>query len=107
MAYGSPERLLRLTGIIENAIWRGRMSARDEVVLGADVTERARAKSNKGTAVLSVRLTTQELAKVDAASRATGRSVAQITREALAGYSTYLTQEPSITISARDYTVTS
>ncbi|MBI2917899.1 MAG: CopG family transcriptional regulator [Chloroflexi bacterium] len=61
-------------------------AARNRYVLGQEVTSAARAKTRAETVVLSVRLTTEEMAAVEAASRATGRAVSQVVREAIKGY---------------------
>jgi hypothetical protein len=72
----------------------------EEYVLGQDITDAASAKSRRGTAVLSVRLSVDELSEIDAISRATGRTASQVVREALGGYlhaSKYA--QPTITVS--------
>ncbi len=69
--------------------------------LGADVTDKARAKTAKGTAVLSVRLTTDELEKLDAASKLAGKSISQVAREALASYAAFATHGANVTISGK------
>jgi len=64
----------------------------DEYVLGEEVTERIKGK-NKGTVVLSVRLTSDELKRLESLSRETGKTVSQVVRAAISRYST----TPSLT----------
>jgi predicted DNA-binding protein len=64
-------------------------AARREYVLGQEVTSAAAAKVRTGTAVLSVRLTAGELAAVEAASKASGKTVSQVVREAIKSYLHY------------------
>jgi hypothetical protein len=58
----------------------------DEFVLGEEVTQAARGKPRRETAVLSVRLSVEEIAELEALSRASGKSMSQILREALLSY---------------------
>ncbi len=58
----------------------------EEVVLGQNVTEYARAKASKGTAVISVRLSTDDIARLETIGRASGKTVSQVVRDALAAY---------------------
>lgn len=69
--------------------------------LGSDVTDKAKAKSSKGTAVLSVRLTIDELAKLDAASKLAGKSISQVAREAIASYAAIAAHTANVTISGK------
>jgi predicted DNA-binding protein len=62
----------------------------DEYELGAEVTERAAARGGKNSAVLSVRLHVEDLHRLETASAVTGRSVAQIVREAISAYVAYV-----------------
>jgi hypothetical protein len=57
-----------------------------EYELGRDVTESASSKSRSTSVVLSLRVTTDELAEVEAVSRATGRSISQVVREAVQNF---------------------
>jgi predicted transcriptional regulator len=72
----------------------------EEYVLGPDVTPSAAARERRGTTVLSVRLAPDELAQLESVSRATGRTISQIVREALSSciqLSRYA--QPSVTLS--------
>lgn len=62
------------------------MDDRDDYVLGEDVTHLAAPKGKRDTAVISVRLATQELRELDALSKATGKTISQVVREALAAF---------------------
>ena len=55
-------------------------------VLGEDVTSVAASKRASGTAVVSVRLTSAEVAELESLSRASGKTISQIAREALTAY---------------------
>ncbi|MDA8216642.1 MAG: ribbon-helix-helix domain-containing protein, partial [Dehalococcoidales bacterium] len=55
-------------------------------VLGEDVTSLAASKRASGTAVVSVRLTSAEVAELESLSRASGKTISQIAREALTAY---------------------
>jgi predicted DNA-binding protein len=82
-------------------------SKNDNIELGREVTAQARAKEKKGTAVLSVRLSIEELKKLDAASRITGKSIAQLAREALSSYAAFATQSVNVTVTRRDFAISS
>ena len=59
------------------------MSDVDEIVLGRDVTALAKAKGGaKGTVVLSVRIATDDLKRLDALAQAENRTMSQLAREA-------------------------
>ena len=78
-----------------------------EFELGADVTGAAAAKVKKQTAVLSVRLTVDELSRLEAGSRMTGKAVSQLLREALKGYLLFIGQESvNVTVSRHDMDTT-
>lgn len=63
------------------------MSAKqEEYALGDDVTSSVAAKPRTGTVVLSVRVRVEELAAIEAASRATGKSLSQLVRDAVSTY---------------------
>lgn len=70
---------------------------KDEYVLGANVTKKARKGTAKETAVMSVRLTTNEVAHLESLSRSTGLSVAQIIRDAIASYEV---KEPGVVMAS-------
>lgn len=57
-----------------------------EYELGDDVTSLAAGKSAHPTAVLVVRLSLDELSRVESMSRETGETPSQMVREALANY---------------------
>ena len=57
-----------------------------EFVLGDDVTSLARSRLRKGSVVLSVRLSAEELAAVDALASENGKTPSQIVREAIRDY---------------------
>jgi hypothetical protein len=72
----------------------------DEFVLGEDVTEAARPRGRKESAVLSVRLPIEEIAEVEALSRAANKSMSQLVREALQAYRALIERsQPTITVS--------
>ena len=54
--------------------------------LGKEVTSAAKSKTQQGTAVVSVRLATEEVARLERITRATGKSISQVIREAIAAY---------------------
>ena len=56
------------------------------VVLGENVTQFAKAKSGKGTAVISVRLSTDDISRLETVGRASGKTVSQVVRDAIAAY---------------------
>jgi hypothetical protein len=58
----------------------------EDFVLGEDVTSLARSKIRKESVVLSVRLSAEEFAAVDALSRETGRTPSQTVRNAIKDY---------------------
>jgi predicted transcriptional regulator len=76
-----------------------------EYELGLDVTEKVRKRSSTETAVLSIRLSVAELARLDALARAKGRSISQIVRDAIAGYAGGEDQS-YVTISQKEATTT-
>ena len=59
-----------------------------EYVLGAKVTEAAKGRKQSASVVLSVRLSTEELVRLESLSESTGKTVAQIVREAISNYRT-------------------
>ncbi|MBI2322401.1 MAG: CopG family transcriptional regulator [Chloroflexi bacterium] len=72
----------------------------EDFVLGQEVTDAARAQARRGTAVVSVRLSTEELAQVEAISRATKRTISQVVRDAVMRYIHVREHQPfSVTIS--------
>ncbi len=82
------------------------MSAKhDTYTLGNDVTSSVASRSRTGTVVLSVRVRIEEMAEIEATSRATGKSLSQLVRDAV---STYLhfqrTGAHVVTISDRSHT---
>jgi hypothetical protein len=58
----------------------------EEYELGKDVTQLAKATSKKETSVVSVRLTSSEIAKLERIGRENGKTVSQVIREAIAAY---------------------
>ncbi len=74
----------------------------EEFVLGKDVTRRAAGRSQEGgTAVLSVRLHTEDLALLETLSGETGKNYSQIVREAIRRYSHESERvQPTVTISS-------
>ena len=58
----------------------------EDVVLGENVTKYAKAKAGKGTTVISVRLGTEEIARLEALGQTTGKTVSQVVREAIAAF---------------------
>ncbi len=72
----------------------------EDFVLGEDVTSLARSKIRKESVVLSVRLSAEEFAAVDALSRQTGRTPSQTVRNAIRDYvQGAKASQPTITIS--------
>ena len=73
------------------------MSSRsdEEYELGRNVTHLAQAGSRKETAVLSIRVPSTEIARLERMGRETGKSVSQIVRDAIASYSV---RSPSLII---------
>ncbi len=83
------------------------MSAKHEAyTLGSDVTSSARPDGSRtGTVVLSVRVRIEELAEIEATSRATGKSLSQLVRDAVATYLHFQrTGAHVVTISDRSHT---
>jgi hypothetical protein len=58
-----------------------------EYELGKEVTDKIKSKA-KGTVVFSVRLTTDELKRLEVVSQESGKTVSQVVREAINSYST-------------------
>jgi hypothetical protein len=85
-----------------------KMSDEQEYVLGQDVTEAAASKTKGGTTVLSVRLTTEELAAIEAVADETGRTLSQVVREAIHSCIQLVrSSQPMVTVSIRDVHTTS
>lgn len=61
-------------------------SNEEKYELGEDVTQAAAAKERKGSVVLSVRLSSHELAKLEQVAQASGKTISQIVREAVTGF---------------------
>lgn len=59
---------------------------RRDFELGRDVTAHAKADGKRETVVLSVRVTGEELRRLEILARNSGRSVSQLVREALNAY---------------------
>ena len=57
-----------------------------EYELGKDVTNSARSKTARDTAVVSVRLPVEDVARLERLCHQTGKSMSQIVREAIHGY---------------------
>jgi metal-responsive CopG/Arc/MetJ family transcriptional regulator len=62
------------------------MTDEQEYVLGDDVTRFARSKGQSGSAVLSVRLSAEELAAIETVAEQTGKNLSQVVREAVRTY---------------------
>ena len=62
------------------------MSDHQDYVLGEDITDAAKGHAHRGTAVVSVRMSTDEVGRLEALSRERGVTVSQIVREAVAAY---------------------
>src|SRR4051794_10054426 len=76
-----------------------------EDTLGGDGTEVMAPKARRSTTVLSVRVTSEELAQLEIASRATGKTLSQLVREAIAGcMNGGAGGQPSITVSVEGIT---
>jgi hypothetical protein len=76
----------------------------DEFVLGEDVTEAARPRARKESAVLSVRLSAAEIAELEALADAANKSLSQIVREALHAYRHLVAgTQPTITVSVEGW----
>lgn len=76
----------------------------EDYVLGQDVTGAAVSKSRAGSAVLSVRLTADELAAIEAVAIKTGKNLSQVVREAVRNClqyveNDYASSRPTVTIS--------
>lgn len=59
-------------------------AAFDEYVLGKDVTPIAAGGEKKPTAVVSVRMTSSEIARLERIGRESGQTVSQVIRDAIA-----------------------
>lgn len=75
---------------------------REDYVLGKNITEAVASKKRDATAVLSVRLSAEEVKALEAVSAATGRTMSQVAREALKAYLHRQERiaQPTVTISA-------
>ncbi len=58
----------------------------DDCILGKDVTNAAQAKGQRGTTVISVRLSTDEVARLEQIGRLSGKTISQIVRDAILAY---------------------
>ena len=56
----------------------------DDYVLRTEITDMAKAKTKKGSVVISVRLSAAEFARLEYISQSTGTSVSRVVREAIA-----------------------
>jgi hypothetical protein len=84
------------------------MTEEREYMLGEDVTSAARPRSKSGTAVLSVRLTAEELSAIERVALETGKTLSQVVREALrSGIHVIREPHPAVTVSIRDTSDTS
>jgi|SRR6266536_1527686 len=59
------------------------MNDEQEYVLGQDVTKAAESKNRSGSVMLSVRLSADELAAIEAMADASGKTLSQVVREAV------------------------
>ena len=59
------------------------MNDEHEYVLGQDVTKAAESKNRSGSVMLSVRLSAEELAAIEAMADASGKTLSQVVREAV------------------------
>ena len=78
------------------------MSASEQGIfeLGENVTSRAKSKSQRGTAVLSVRLPVSELTELEIFANASGKIPSQIAREAIREFlQSPRYAQPTVTIS--------
>ena len=66
-----------------------------EYILGRNVTERARAQENRGTVVLSLRLSSVEFDMLSDLAESQGRTVSQVAREAIQGSLKHRARETS------------
>ncbi len=74
----------------------------EEFALGENVTALAKSKSRGGSAVVAVRLSLSEFSEIESISRATGRSVSQVVREALRNWLHFdASSQPTVTISIK------
>lgn len=63
------------------------MTTREEdFELGRNITQMATAGTKRETAVISVRLTTSDIARLEAIGRETGKTVSQVVRDAITAY---------------------
>ncbi|MCE2470242.1 MAG: ribbon-helix-helix protein, CopG family [Dehalococcoidia bacterium] len=60
------------------------MAERTDYVLGANVTEQAKAREGRATSVVSIRLADDEMSALAAAAEQEDKSLSQVVREALA-----------------------
>ena len=80
----------------------------EEFVLGEDVTALAGPKSRGGTAVLSIRLPLEEVSEIESISRATGKTVSHVIREAIKTWLHFTAYtQPTVTISFKEGSTTS
>ncbi|MBI2886588.1 MAG: ribbon-helix-helix protein, CopG family [Chloroflexi bacterium] len=84
------------------------MNEYESMELGSDVTEAFRAKGQRGTVVLSVRLSTTEMSRLEQAAQLTRRSISQLVREALTHLATDVSTSPNyrLQVSRGDVVVT-
>jgi len=72
-------------------------SREQEYELGKNITPLATKGTKRETAVISVRLTTGDIARLEAIGRETGKTVSQVVRDAIAAYQvTYPTMVVSV-----------
>ena len=62
------------------------MNRNDDQILGDNITEMAASRRRAETAVISVRLGLDEIARLEEMGRASGRTVSQVIRDAIAAY---------------------
>ena len=80
------------------------MTSRDEEYeLGKNITPLATKGTKRETAVISVRLTTGDIARLEAIGRETGKTVSQVVRDAIASYRV---NYPTMVVSVLGSTVT-
>ena len=58
----------------------------EEYILGDDVTARAGAETRRGTVVLSVRVSVDDMSRLEKDSHRVGKSLSELVRDALRGY---------------------
>ena len=81
---------------------------REDYVLGEEITATSKAKKQTGTGVLSVRLSTEELTRLDQISRSTGKTLSQLVREAVAAYGgSPGSEQPRVTYGTSDWSTSS